>query len=595
MVHCVLGLRVAWRSFMDPVLEIKARLPIEQLVGEYCQLKKKGRNFVCLCPFHSDEHPSMLVSPDKGIAYCFPCQKGGDVFNFYQLIEGVDFPQAVKDLAEKVGVKLPEHEYKKPVEGAPERERIRGSLEAAETLYQQQLLQAAAAVEYLKARGVTADDVEQFGLGYAPDSFTFVYESLLKQDWSQKELLAAGLVAQQDLREGRTYDRFRGRIMIPIHDPQGRLVAFAGRTLTGDDAKYVNSPEGPLYHKSSVLYNFHRAKEDMRSSECAVMVEGYFDAISCARAGVKNVVAVSGTALTEEHVALLKRHTDQVTLCLDQDRAGRAAAERAFQMLAGAGLLVRAAQLPAKDPDELAQKDPAKLKSVITDAVPFLQLTIQELLQGDVRSLDGKRKALQHLAPLVAAVPSQVEREHELRELALVLQTTISTLDEDLRSRAGAPLRAPTKAVQVGSAASPEHLFTPPQIMLGLLLLYPHQRHMVEQLIVPEDEFCQAVAQSLREGSELPDGHRLRSQVLQLFLEEHDMAGWSESLAALELKRNCQRANQWVLQSKLRACTDRILAAQRQGKDDVQREELAAYQELLKLSRLAQGPRRELQ
>ncbi|MFH0851200.1 MAG: DNA primase, partial [Candidatus Peregrinibacteria bacterium] len=341
---------------MDEVSEIKSRLPIEQLVAQYVQIKKKGRGFVALCPFHNDSHPSLQISPDKGIAYCFACQKGGDIFKFYQEIEKVDFREALKDLAEKTGVKIEERSAKVALP-KDEKERLRACLEAAAAFYRAQLKSSPVAQAYIVRRHVPAEQIEQFGLGFAPDSFSATYEHLLKAGFSRSEIVAAGLGVQKDLSEGRIYDRFRNRLMFPITDHQGNLVAFGGRAVGEEDAKYVNSSEGPLYSKSHVLYGLHYAKDAIRDHKSVLMVEGYFDLLACHKVGCTNVVAVSGTALTEQHVKLLKRYAETAVLCLDQDRAGRDAAERAFTMLAREGFHVSAVTFAEKDPDEAANAD----------------------------------------------------------------------------------------------------------------------------------------------------------------------------------------------------------------------------------------------
>lgn len=341
---------------MDSVAEIKMRLPIEQLVAQYCQLTKKGRNFVCLCPFHNDSHPSLLVSPDKGIAYCFACRSGGDIFSFYQKIEGCDFPQAIRELAEKTWVKIQERPFMGAVK-KDEKDRARECVHAALRLYRDHLKQSPAAQEYLRNRGVTQEQIEQFAIGVAPNSFSATYEELLKQGFSRKEILAAGLGIQKEIREERIYDRFRNRLMFPISDAQGNLVGFGGRTL-GDDgssglttgsAKYINSSDGILFHKSGILYGMHHAKDAVREKGRALLVEGYFDVLACHRVGVTHTVATCGTALTAEHVKLLKRYTETVTLCLDSDQAGQDAMERAFLLLSKEGVHVETVILPGKE------------------------------------------------------------------------------------------------------------------------------------------------------------------------------------------------------------------------------------------------------
>src|SRR3989338_1633763 len=421
---------------MDAVHEIKARLPIEELVSKYVAVQKKGRNFIALCPFHNDKHPSLLVSPDKGIAYCFACQHGGDIFTFYQQIEHCDFKQALKDLAERAGVKLEEHKSEYAPK-ADEKERVRKCLEAAVTFFQTQLTTSSLARDYIGKRGVTIALLQQFQIGYAPDSFNATYDTLLKQGFSRKEIIAAGLGVQKDLKEERIYDRFRNRLMFPIHDTQGGIVGFGGRTLGSDDAKYVNSSEGILYHKSSVLFGFHHAKESIRQSKKVILVEGYFDLLACHRVCVTNVCAVSGTALTEQHVGILKRYAEVATLCLDQDRAGQDAAERAFSLLAKQGMHVQAVAIPEKDPDEAANADPSRLKNLlISGAVPYIDSVLAGLRALDLKDPLVRRTALERVLILLSSLQTAVERTDYLSRAASVFGTTETALQEDLQSLA---------------------------------------------------------------------------------------------------------------------------------------------------------------
>jgi DNA primase len=580
---------------MDEVSEIKARLPIVELVSKYCQVKKKGKNFVALCPFHNDTHPSLLISPDKGIAYCFACRKGGDVFKFYQEIERVDFRQALSDLAEKTGVKLEERAMKA---GLPkdEKDRLRDCLEAAQRFFVKQLKASKVAQEYITRRQVPLEQIEFFGLGFAPDSFSLTYEHLLKEGFSRSEIVQAGLGVQRELADGRIYDRFRNRLMFPIHDHQGNLVAFGGRAIGEEDAKYVNSSDGPLYSKSNVLYGLHEAKEAIRDRKMVIMVEGYFDLLACHKVGCANVVAVSGTALTEQHVKLLKRYADTVILCLDQDRAGREAAERAFSLLAKEGLLVQAVTLKEKDPDEAAKADPALLGQLLTGGgTPYLDLVLEEIRAGDVRSIPLKRAALQRLLPLLDAISSSVERSHYIGRIASVLGTTEVALQDDL---AKLPRIQALRAAEAPAAKEGERgdQFSPLEIALGLFLLYPAHRSLLSELIEPPEGFTAALYRMLKGGEArtgeggpdpLPEGYRERTELLQLFCEYHGFAEWSESLAAREIRKNCMRANRVILRMKQLEIAQKLKEAHAQGKIAEETQLQTQYQQVLKLARMA--------
>jgi DNA primase len=579
---------------MDETADIKARLPIEELVGQYCQLQKKGRNFVALCPFHKDSRPSLLVSPDKGIAYCFACQTGGDIFSFYQSIEGVDFRQALRDLGERTGVKIEEKKAGDQVIKKGEKERVRECLETAASFFMHQLKDTKQALQYLTDRNVTSAQQEQFQLGFAPDSFSQTYEHLLKQGFSRKEILMAGLGIQKDLREERIYDRFRNRLMFPIHDHQGGIIAFGGRTLGDDDAKYINSSESVLFHKSSVLFGLHHAKESMRTRRAVLLVEGYFDLLACHGVGVTHVVATCGTALTEQHVSTLKRYVDTVILGLDSDRAGKEASERAYFLLSTAGLNVQSIELPTKDASELLQKDPTLLKTLLEDGgAAYLDRVIQEVRTSPPRDPAGKRDVLQRILELLSALPFAVERKEYLGKAAAALQTTLTALEEDIEV-AMARKQSVVKPLSVPKTEQKSPLtFSSVEITLGLFLLYPRLKALLSELIEPEEGFAAAIYKALMgltvegplelDALGLPAEHRERASILMLFGEEHGFLEWSESLAAREIRKNCIAANRDMLRHKLDVLKQKILEARSSGSATDEALLLNQYQKVLKL------------
>jgi DNA primase len=583
---------------MDPVSEIKARLSIEELVSQYCHLQKAGRHFKALCPFHHDTHPSLLISPDKGIAYCFACQTGGDIFSFYQAIEHVDFSEALRDLAEKAGVTLPHRATAGPKQ--EEKQRLRSCLEEALGFYQKSLKESREAQEILQARAVPAEIVERFQIGYAPNSFDALYTHLLRRGFSRREILGAGLGIQRELEEGHTYDRFRNRIIFPISDHQGHLVGFGGRTIGDDDAKYINSPDGPLYSKSSALFGLSHAKEAVRERRCVILVEGYFDVLACHRLGITHVVAVSGTALTEQHVRILHRCAEKLILCLDQDPAGKQAAERAFVLAAPQGFSISSLQLPAgKDPDECSRLQPeALVRACEEGGHPYLEGVLEELQEQHLE----KRSMLRRLLPLLQSLPSAVEREEAVARVASLLGATVTALEDDLQRE-----RAPQSLSGKGEERRAHAPFTSFEIFCGLLLLYPAFLSLLERIIEPEEEGEQELYSYMKilyntkgtippvplgRGSETvppvlsEEKCRERVAVLQLYCEEH-FGTWSDAQAEKELRKLSVAVNRAALLKKQQQLISRIRQAHSLGKKVEEEKLLTQYQQVLKLQSLA--------
>lgn len=583
---------------MDPTLEIKAKLPIEELVGQYCQLQKKGRGFVCVCPFHQDKHPSMQVSPDKGIAYCFACSSGGDIFSFYQKIEGVDFRQALKDLGEKTGVKVEGLRMDAPVQ-RDHKDRLRDCLDAAAAFYTDQLRVNGAAKTYLASRKIPEEQISQFGLGVAPDSFSDTYQHLLKVGFSRKEIVDASLGIQKDLQDEKIYDRFRNRLMFPICDGNGHTIAFGGRTLGDDDAKYINSGETALYNKSTALFGLHLAKDAIRTRKSIILVEGYFDVLACHRVGFANTVAVSGTALTEQHVKLLKRYADKVILCLDQDRAGQDAAERAFLLCCQQELPVHAVSLAQKDPDEAANADPEGFKAMLeSGGRPYMDMVIDRLSKGDVLSSEGKHDALKVLLPLINAIQSSVERGHYIGKVATLLSTTETALKEDIKHFEQTSVRIPTP--QAIEEEQPEHEdsgFHSMEITLGLFLLYPTLRMYLSELIEPQTPFAAALYNALKTAPDvqelsvdmldMPEDLKERAAILYMYCEHHGFSDWSESNAAREIRKNCAVANRELLKKKLLDITVKLQKARQEGNIAEEEKLSTQYRQVLKLQQMA--------
>ena len=584
---------------MDQKDEIKARLPIDQLVAQYCQLKRKGRSFVAICPFHNDSKPSLLVSPDKGIAYCFACQSGGDIFSFVQKIEGIDFPAALALLADKAGVTLIRDASRatKPSVNKDEKQRMRECLEAAQKFYAGKLRSTPVASEYIVKRGVPDELIQTFGIGYAPDSFSETYDHLLKAGYSRLDIVSSGLGVQKDLNEERIYDRFRHRIQFPILDAQGAVIGFGGRAMGDSDAKYVNSPESPLYNKSNVLFGLFQARDAIRSSRRVIVVEGYFDAIAAHKAGIHNVVAVSGTALTEEHVKIIKRYADEVVLCLDQDNAGQLAASRAFGLLAEAQVQIFSVTLPAKDPDELVQRDSELFHKIITEKpVPYLDAIINHLcVLPDRHEPAGKRHIAETLFPLLEALPTSVELRAYLEKAAREFGIVTSEFESDFRAftKTGGK-NYPVREKSVQQIAS----FSTCELALGLALLYPSARGLLHELIPLENAALEKIRVTVAGAGEeknvltiltfndIDPILRERMQVLTLYCEEN-FPLWSEAMAQKEIKQMCMAANRECIVRRQTQLITELKEARAQSNTDEEARLLMQYQQLLKLAQMA--------
>jgi DNA primase len=417
----------------DTVQQIKDRLSITEVVGGYVKLERAGQNLRARCPFHSEKSPSFFVSAERGTYHCFGCGVGGDIFSFVEAIEGLDFKGALKVLAERAGVKL---EYSRARSGEDDaKDRLFEVMETATLWYISRLTPDA--TKYLHERGLTDATIAAFRIGWAGNAWDEASVYLKSKGFSDKELIDAG-VSKKNERGGLT-DKFRNRIMFPIADSAGRVVAFSGR-IFGPDAspeapKYLNSPETPLFHKSRILYGFDKAKLAMRKLNCAILVEGQVDLVMSHQAGWGNTVAVSGTAFTEEHAANVKRMTDNLVIALDADEAGIKAAGRAARSALQIGLNVKVAQLPSGlDPaDLILQTGPEMWKAAIRDAKDIVTFLL-DVLHEKLPQADRFRRAVETaVLPFVRDVQSPIAREQYLQEIAQRLGVSQAAVEAALQ------------------------------------------------------------------------------------------------------------------------------------------------------------------
>jgi DNA primase len=464
---------------MDAVEDIKSRLSIEDVIGEYLELKRAGRNLRALSPFSNEKTPSFMVSPEKQIWHDFSSGKGGNMFSFVMEMEGVDFKGALEILARKAGIDLSQYQTGASAARGKQKQRLYELLELAAKFYQVQFSHHKTALEYiLKKRGFTKQTVLDFQIGYAPNTGHAVIDFLNKKGFSEAEIKKAGLAAS---RYQRPADMFRGRIMVPLHDANGRVVGFTARLLKDEPSapKYINTPQTLLYDKGRQVYGLHLAKEAIRKSKFVVVVEGNLDVIASHQAGVKNVVATAGTAMTPMHLKELGRFTPDVRLAFDQDQAGLNAAERAIPLAHQAGVSLSMITIPSgKDPDELIQKDPTVWQEVITKHQYALDWLITQLeKQYDLTSATGKRQFSDKILPVVQQISDSVEQDHYVEVLAQKLSVSKVAIEQKLSAKTVPTRQAPKKktSVQKVDKITADVLKTQNQLM-ALLLLQPKLR-----------------------------------------------------------------------------------------------------------------------
>ena len=427
---------------MSDVEEVKSRLNIVDIVQARVPLKKAGRNFKGLCPFHSEKSPSFMVSPERQAFHCFGCGKGGSVIDFVMEMEHLSFIEALEDLAEKAGVKLT-HKASDSQEDQ-QRQKIYEVNHLASEYYQYVLTKHALGEKarlYLKGRGVTDKTMKTFALGYSPNSWDALGSFLKKKGYDAGLLEKAGL---QILSARGGYDRFRGRVMFTLKDHRGNVVGFSGRLLDPNikdlpagrqEAKYINTSETPVYSKSHVLYGLDVTREAIQKAGEAIIVEGEFDVISPFAEGIGNVVAIKGSALTEGHIRLLKRYTQKLVLALDSDLAGDAAARRGIELADAAGLELKVATMPiGKDPDEAARESPGALKSAIKDAVPIYDYYIASVQKRfDPSSASGKKHIAGELLPILSKIENSIVQAHYIKIASRLLSVSEDVLGSEIR------------------------------------------------------------------------------------------------------------------------------------------------------------------
>lgn len=562
---------------MDAKEEIKSRLAIEDVIGEYVQLKRTGRSWKGLSPFTAEKTPSFVVSPEKQIWHDFSSGKGGDMFGFVMEMEGLEFRGALELLARKAGVDL--EQYRTRGGGnAKQKERLHEVLELTTRFYQTHLKSNRAALEYLLGkRAFSKTTVLEWRLGYSPGNGAALVDFLRSKKFSDEEIKAAGLSSHS--YRGGTQDMFRGRIMIPLADAQGQVIGFTARLLEDDPSapKYINTPSTLLYDKSRHVYGLHLAKDAIRKGKFAVIAEGNLDVIASHQAGVRQVVATAGTALTEQHLKALSRFTGDIRLCFDADKAGLAATERAIPIASRVGVSLSIITIPSgKDPDELIRQD-AKIWQEIIDkpqyALDWLMERYKKLL--DITSAPGKRQFSDVILAVIRGLGDQVEQEHYLEQVAKLIGVSREALASKLTQTGPAvrlKIKKPNPTDAQNSKAAAE-LTKAQDHLLALMLLQPKLRDFLDKLqadMLPTEparqllEFLQAQPDFAGDPSQAKALQPLADYVKILVLQYDELY---RDLELLELRYEAARLQARLIEQYVKT-NKRLLSQELTGADE---------------------------
>ncbi len=446
--------------------KIKERLTVDEVIGSYIHLIRAGQNFKANCPFHNEKSPSFFISPERASYYCFGCGEKGDIFSFVQKFEGVDFMGALKILADKAGIEIEKSFDPKKTEEQHQKERLYQLLESATIFFQKNLTQDAEALAYIRSRGLSTETLKEWRVGLSRNGWQTVHDHLKEKGYLVEEINQAGLIKRSD--KG-WYDRFRNRIMFPIFDPSGRVIGYSARiwqkkvaeiagnkSVSADaEAKYINSPETPLFNKSATLYGFNKAKNNFRTDDFALLVEGQIDLLLCHQAGTKNTVASSGTALTEQHVQLIKRFTDNLVIAYDADTAGINAGLRAWALALKDGLHVSVVVLPVgEDPASLILKSKDEWTKVLAGRVHVIDFCIQAILQHAKTQKEKDDQVKEKVIPLIAGLPSSIDRARYVSKIASEIMVAEAVIWEEIKKIPTITSQLPQQTAQTVKVSS---------------------------------------------------------------------------------------------------------------------------------------------
>jgi len=532
-----------------------------------------------------------MVSPEKGIAYCFGCHQGGDIFKFIQLIENVDFNEAVKILAEKAHVTLP----RQLPQINNKRLKTIEINQWAVKFYQEQLETHEKQKRYFLERGLTQDSIKKFQLGFAPDSFDQLKNYLIKKGFEAKDMIDAAVVNQRSIADQNIYDRFRNRLIFPIFDHQDNPVGFTGRIVNEGEPKYLNSPETTAYNKSLILYGLNWAKDSVKENDMAILVEGNMDVISAHQAGTQNVVAMCDTAITTQQLKLISRYTKNIAFAFDKDAAGMDATFRAIELAQIAELNIQITQIPdGKDPDECIQKNPEAWKKAVENPISVMDFyftyTFKQFGKEDI---EGKKAILNFLLPLIKIYKSDVEKSVYLNRLAVELKTDVRFLWHDLKKAQHKTYQAKKSSQEEGEK---KKIFTREEFLLGFILCHPEMyEEVVNNLIdnIPLNPNTEKFYNTLKKGytakssvdvsrfkEELSEEDREKVGIYSMLIEE-DYPDFSEEAARREVKKLIKEINRKNLYNIQKDFELKIRTAEDQQEKKLL---LSRYNELLKLT-----------
>jgi len=526
--------------------EIRNKIDIVEYIGKYVPLKQSGRNFKGCCPFHNEKTASFMVSPEKQIFHCFGCGKGGDIFSFTEEIEGVDFPTALREMAEKAGVKLPD---RGGVRKEPTDKLFEINEQACE-LYEKELWSDAnkKVLKYLTDRGMEEETIKTFRLGFAPVNGTIIIAELGAIGYEEEDLLKAGIVKE---RNGKILDQFFNRITFPIMNAGGRVVGFTARVLDDSLPKYVNTPETAIYHKSQVLFCFDKAKEQIRKQNHVIVVEGQMDAIFSYQAGVKNVVASSGTALTEAHLDLIKRFTKNIKMSFDVDMAGQNATRRAIELAWERDFNIKVIVVPeGKDPADLVKSDPGKWVEACRKAKYVVDYIFDSTFEKyNITNILDKKQATKELLAMIKKLPDPVERDHYLNLLATRVGVSQSALEAALAKVKSVPPKE-IKSTKLEAAKVKTPALTREEYTLSILLLTPKYYGMFFnklELSDFHDEKVRTLVGSIHEYTEKNEDFVIAKWLKQLDTDDTNYINKLQLLAENEFAE----ANDEILDAEL--------------------------------------------